>query len=73
MKRMLASALIAPAALALAAGAKAQPVASDSSTTTYRTVSLDGLKIFYREAGPKDAPTIFMLHGYPLHRGCSRP
>lgn len=66
MKRMLASALIASAAaLALAAGAKAQPVASDSSTTTYRTVSLDGLKIFYREAGPKDAPAILMLHGYP--------
>ena len=63
---MLASALIAPApALALAAGAKAQPVASDYSTTTYRTVSLDGLKIFYREAGPKDAPTILLLHGYP--------
>ncbi|MGD0732089.1 MAG: alpha/beta hydrolase [Terracidiphilus sp.] len=31
----------------------------------YRTVKVDGLSIFYREAGPKDAPTIFFLHGLP--------
>lgn len=31
----------------------------------YRTVKVDGLKIFYREAGPKDAPTILLLHGLP--------
>ena len=31
----------------------------------YRTVKVDGLTIFYREAGPKDAPTILLLHGLP--------
>jgi pimeloyl-ACP methyl ester carboxylesterase len=31
----------------------------------YRTVTVDGLSIFYREAGPKDAPTILLLHGLP--------
>jgi pimeloyl-ACP methyl ester carboxylesterase len=31
----------------------------------YRTVSVDGLSIFYREVGPKDAPTILLLHGLP--------
>jgi pimeloyl-ACP methyl ester carboxylesterase len=31
----------------------------------YRTVKVDGLSIFYREAGPKDAPTILLLHGLP--------
>lgn len=31
----------------------------------YRTVQVDGLSIFYREAGPKDAPTILLLHGFP--------
>jgi pimeloyl-ACP methyl ester carboxylesterase len=31
----------------------------------YRTVTVDGLSIFYREAGPKDAPTILFLHGLP--------
>ncbi|HEX4039221.1 MAG TPA: alpha/beta hydrolase [Acidobacteriaceae bacterium] len=31
----------------------------------YRTVQVDGLSIFYREAGPKDGPTILLLHGLP--------
>src|SRR4051812_16331449 len=31
----------------------------------YRTVSAGGLNIFYREAGPKDAPTLLLLHGLP--------
>jgi len=31
----------------------------------YRTISVDGLSIFYREAGPKEAPTILLLHGLP--------
>ena len=31
----------------------------------YRTVKVDGLSIFYREAGPKDAPVILLLHGLP--------
>src|ERR1700748_3608376 len=31
----------------------------------YRTVKVDGLSIFYREAGPKDAPVILLLHGHP--------
>src|SRR6202451_135375 len=33
--------------------------------TLYRTVQIDGLSIFYREAGPKDAPTLLLLHGLP--------
>ncbi len=33
--------------------------------TTYHTVEVNGLDIFYREAGPKDAPTLLLLHGYP--------
>ena len=32
---------------------------------TYHTVSVDGLHIFYREAGPPDAPTLLLLHGFP--------
>jgi len=32
---------------------------------TYHTAQVDDLKIFYREAGPKDAPTIVLLHGFP--------
>lgn len=38
---------------------------STSETTTYHRVRVDDLGIFYREAGPKDAPTIVLLHGFP--------
>lgn len=31
----------------------------------HRTVSIDGLEIFYREAGPPDAPVFLLPHGYP--------
>jgi hypothetical protein len=44
--------------------------------TQYRTVRVEGLNIFYREAGPKDAPVILMLHGFPsssrMFEHCSR-
>jgi pimeloyl-ACP methyl ester carboxylesterase len=33
--------------------------------TTFHTVSIDGLDIFYREAGSRDNPTILLLHGFP--------
>ena len=33
--------------------------------TTYRTLNVDGVGIFYREAGPPQAPTILLLHGFP--------
>jgi len=32
---------------------------------SYRTVTVDALSIFYREAGSKDAPAILLLHGLP--------
>jgi pimeloyl-ACP methyl ester carboxylesterase len=34
-------------------------------SVSYRTVDIDGISIFYREAGPKDAPTLLLLHGLP--------
>lgn len=38
---------------------------STASTVAYKTVAIDGLDIFYREAGPKTAPTLLLLHGFP--------
>jgi pimeloyl-ACP methyl ester carboxylesterase len=38
---------------------------SNSGTTTYKRVTVDGVGIFYREAGPRDAPTLVLLHGFP--------
>ena len=34
-------------------------------STSYRTTKVNGLSIFFRQAGPKDAPTILLLHGFP--------
>jgi len=39
--------------------------ASAATPTHYRTVTIDGIDIFYREAGPKQAPTVVLLHGFP--------
>ncbi|MGA3006849.1 MAG: alpha/beta hydrolase [Opitutaceae bacterium] len=33
--------------------------------THYRTANIDGRKVFYREAGAQEAPTILLLHGLP--------
>lgn len=61
--------LLAPlaGAAAMIAGpaAIAASLSMTSATTTYRTAEVDGLKIFYREAGPGDAPTLLLLHGFP--------
>ncbi len=35
------------------------------SQTIHKTIEVDGLEIFYREAGPVCAPTILLLHGFP--------
>ena len=34
-------------------------------TTTYKNITIDGLNIFYREAGDKNRPAILLLHGFP--------
>ena len=34
-------------------------------TVFYRTLNVEGLEIFYREAGLRDAPTVLLLHGFP--------
>jgi hypothetical protein len=31
----------------------------------YRSAEVPGIKLFYREAGPADGPTILLLHGFP--------
>jgi pimeloyl-ACP methyl ester carboxylesterase len=35
------------------------------TSIAYRTADVDGLKVFYREAGPKGAPKLLLLHGFP--------
>jgi pimeloyl-ACP methyl ester carboxylesterase len=45
--------------------AAAPPIPSTTATTTYHRTQVDGVGIFYREAGPRDAPAIVLLHGFP--------
>ena len=47
------------------AAGSATPGASSHRATTYKTVAVNGLNIFYREAGPSNAPAILLLHGFP--------
>lgn len=52
--------------LATLALALALPVAAhEPPVTHHRTATVDGVEIFYREAGPRDAPVVVLLHGFP--------
>jgi hypothetical protein len=48
-----------------ASSATASPIFSTTATTTYHRTQVDGVGIFYREAGPRGAPAIVLLHGFP--------
>src|SRR5215217_5954471 len=59
---LVASVTLASFQLPARARGKERPV---GHPTFYRTIKVDGLSIFYREAGPKGAPTLILLHGLP--------
>lgn len=50
--------LMGSASMTTQSKAGAYPVA-------YKTIVVDGVQMFYREAGPKEAPVILLLHGFP--------
>jgi pimeloyl-ACP methyl ester carboxylesterase len=61
-----AVALLASVAAPGGIGAHADtPIHSASIVTHYRTATVDGVSIFYREAGPADGPVVLLLHGFP--------
>ena len=64
VSRMVLVVSMMPAIFQLPAHAqgKERPV---KHPTFYRAIQVDGLSIFYREAGPKDAPPLLLLHGLP--------
>ena len=53
------------AAAVIAPSAHADGHSEAEARTRYRTVEIAGQEVFYREAGPKDAPTVLLLHGFP--------
>ncbi len=63
-RHLIASALVAGAAasmsplLSISVHAATTPVLA-------KTIKINGLDIFYREAGPADAPVVLLLHGFP--------
>ena len=58
-ERLPRAANTAPAATAPMA------VSADTSRVSYKSVDVDGIKIFYREAGDASKPTLLLLHGFP--------
>ncbi|RSL17002.1 pimeloyl-ACP methyl ester carboxylesterase [Edaphobacter aggregans] len=41
------------------------PQPSSLPRASFHTINADGVQVFYREAGPADAPVILLLHGFP--------
>jgi pimeloyl-ACP methyl ester carboxylesterase len=52
-------------ARAISAGCAPIPAPKAAGPARHRTATVDGIEIFYREAGHPDAPTIVLLHGFP--------
>ncbi len=67
----IAALAIGSFSLSSAIGAPTQPLSHPTqrehsmTTTRYNTVQVDGLSIFYREAGASNLPTVLLLHGFP--------
>jgi len=65
----LATAFVVSVALGITgpcpAASPSPRLVENSATVHYRTVSIDGVDVFYREAGPVDAPSVLLLHGFP--------
>ena len=60
-----AIALVLTTLIASGSTANATEPVSSTIQVLHRTIRIDGLDIFYREAGPRDAPTVLLLHGFP--------
>ncbi|MBX9737302.1 MAG: alpha/beta hydrolase [Phycisphaerales bacterium] len=54
-----------PSATPAAPAKPAVASTANPSQVQYKTVKVRGLDVFYREAGPKDAPVVLLLHGFP--------
>ncbi|QJU59836.1 alpha/beta hydrolase [Sphingomonas sp. AP4-R1] len=68
MKRLILPLLLATAGIATPASAIAAPAAISApapATIHYRTAQVEGVSLFYREAGPADGPVVLLLHGFP--------
>jgi pimeloyl-ACP methyl ester carboxylesterase len=66
--RAILPALALVAAIHIGTAAEAREAATARAVTadvSYRTMDIDGVEVFYREAGQANAPAIVLLHGFP--------
>lgn len=62
---LVAVAIATPLASIAADDGMAPIAAAAPSQVHYQRAKVEGVEIFYREAGPKDGPTLLLLHGFP--------
>lgn len=67
MAALLATSLLSASVVSRTAESQTSvaPPARAVPVVHYRTASIDGVKVFYREAGPANAPVVLLLHGFP--------
>lgn len=66
LKPILLTLMIVGIVLGFATGSvNASPADKSIPVVRYKTVKVDGLDIFYREAGDRSKPAILLLHGFP--------
>lgn len=63
-RHLMASALISGAAIGVSPFMSSAAHAAPAPVLA-KTIKVNGLDIFYREAGPADAPVVLLLHGFP--------
>ena len=62
---LLGAAATIPGMARMASAGPLKPKESPMSTIHYRRQTVGKVEVFYREAGPADAPVILLLHGFP--------
>lgn len=72
IKSLFGSALLVVLALGVYSFRSVEPTTTENSVmtienskTSYKSIKVNGINIFYREAGDVNKPTILLLHGYP--------
>lgn len=65
LKRRVRVLALAASLLGAVHAVSATTLPSDASSVTYHRADVGGVGVFYREAGPKNAPTVVLLHGFP--------